>query len=64
MSVVDEDKDDNLGFDEFKRWHSKFIDRVIFKYYDTNGDGFIDKKVILHKRILICVSSYNFYNLE
>ena len=55
MSDVDDNMDDNLSFDEFMRWHSKFIDRIIFKYYDANGDGFIDQKVIstLHIHILL-----------
>ena len=50
MPSVDDNMDDNLSFEEFKRWHSSFIDRIIFKYYDDNGDGFIDQKVygILH----------------
>ena len=45
MSDGDANQDFTLSFEEFKTWHSSFIDRVIFKFYDTNGDGFIDKQV-------------------
>ena len=34
-----------IGLDEFEKWHSMFIDRIVFKYYDSNGDGYVDKKV-------------------
>ena len=47
MSDGDANQDFTLSFEEFKTWHSSFIDRVIFKFYDTNGDGFIDKQVTL-----------------
>jgi len=43
MSEVDKNMDDILNFEEFKNWYSTFIDRVVFKYYDANGDGYIDK---------------------
>ena len=42
---VDMNKNGVIGLDEFKKWHSMFIDRIIFKYYDSNGDGYVDKKV-------------------
>ena len=27
-----------------------FIDRILFKYYDSNGDGYIDRKVKVNIR--------------
>ena len=45
MSDANVNKDGTLSFKEFKKWHSMFIDRIVFKYYDSNGDGYIDEKV-------------------
>ena len=45
MSNVDKNMDETLEFEEFKHWYSTFIDRVVFKYYDADGDGYIDKMV-------------------
>jgi len=44
LDDIDVDKNNIVSIDEFKKWHSSFMDRIVFKYYDSNGDGYIDKK--------------------
>ena len=46
LDDIDVDKNNIVSIDEFKKWHSSFMDRIVFKYYDSNGDGYIDKKVM------------------
>ena len=51
FSTADTNKNGSIDFNEFKTWHAGFVDRVLFKYYDSDGDGFIDKEVYFYINI-------------